>query len=381
VVPAGAAVGSSTITVTTAAGSSSSAPSFEVLKVYDTTASCLSTAAYAATGDGAWHYLLAPNGQVVAALQDTRAALGSVSLELLSTGAAGAVRQDARGRAYLDRNWHLTATNPTFAGSSVNVRFYGLVSEFVRLQAADASVSYATLKATQYSGPNEDCNLGNNNSTTGEARALSLTASTPGNGVAWFVAQATVADHFSEFYLTGSSTPLPVELSVFTAEVNGRAVRLAWTTASEKNSAHFEIERSLDGRSFERIGEVAAQGNTTSPTGYTFRDSQTPKSPTLVYYRLRQVDADGTATFSPVRAVPVGGAGPLTLYPNPARSAVTVAGLAAGTEVEVLDALGRAVAHATAEADGTARLSLPDGLATGVYVVRGGGQARRLMVE
>jgi hypothetical protein len=58
-----------------------------------------------------------------------------------------------------------------------------------------------------------------------------------------------------------------------------------------------------------------------------------------------------------------------------------VAGLAGGAEVEVLDALGRAVAHATAEADGTARLTLPNGLATGVYVVRSGAQAQRLVVE
>jgi hypothetical protein len=380
IVPAGATVGSSVITVTTGGQSSASAPGFAVLKVYDAVANCLSTVPYATTGDGAWHYLLASNGQVVAALQDTRAALGSVSLDFLTTGTAGAVRQDGRGHKYLDRNWHLTASNATFTGSSVNVRFYGLVSEFTRLQAADASVSYATLKATQYSGPNEDCVL-SNNSTAGQARTLPLTASTPGNGVAWFVAEATVADHFSEFYLTGSSTPLPVELAAFTAKAEGVAARLSWRTASEKNSARFEIERSLDGKAFARIGEVAAQGNTTSPTDYTFRDSQTPKSPTLVYYRLRQVDADGTATYSPVRAVTVGGAGPLTLYPNPARSAVAVAGLAVGTEVEVLDALGRAVAHATAEADGTARLTLPDGLATGVYVVRSGAQAQRLLVE
>ncbi|MDO7845075.1 Ig-like domain repeat protein [Hymenobacter sp. M29] len=381
VVPAGATVGSSPIVVTTNGTSSTSAPAFSVLKVYDAVASCLSTVPYATTGDGAWHYLLASNGQVVAALQDTRAALGSVSLDFLTTGTAGAVRQDARGHAYLDRNWHLTATNSTFTGSSVNVRFYGLVSEFTRLQAADASVTYATLKATQYSGPNEDCQLGNNNSAAGEARTLSLTASTPGNGVAWFVAEASVPDHFSEFYLTGSSTPLPVELTAFTAEAEGAAVRLSWRTASEKNSALFEIERSLDGKAFARIGEVAAQGSKTSLTDYTFRDGQTPKSPTLVYYRLRQVDLDGTASYSLVRAVTVGPAA-LALYPNPAHGGpATLTGAAPGTTVAVFDAVGRLVTQATAEADGTARLSLPTGLATGVYVVRGGNHTLRLVVE
>ncbi|MBF9220547.1 IPT/TIG domain-containing protein [Hymenobacter ruricola] len=380
-VPAGAAVGSSAVVVTTTGVSSSGSPAFAVLKVYDAVASCLSTVAYTTTGDSKWHYLLASNGQVVAALQDTRAALGAVSVQFLVAGTASAVRQDGRAHKYLDRNWRLSATNPTFTGGTVNVRFYGLTSEFARLQAADPSVaSYASLKSTQYSGPNEDCSL-SNNAATGESRTLTLSASTPGNGVAWFVAQALVPDHFSEFYLTGSSTPLPVELTAFTAEAEGATARLIWRTASEKNSARFEIERSLDGKTFARIGEVAAQGDKAGATDYAFRDAQTPKSPALVYYRLRQVDADGTFSYSPVRAVTVGGTGPFTLYPNPARSAVAVAGLAAGTKVEVLDALGRAVAHATAEADGTARLTLPAGLAAGVYVVRGGSLARRLVVE
>jgi hypothetical protein len=384
VVPASAPVGSSVITVTTGGQSSASAPGFAVLKVYDAVASCLSTVPYVATGDGSWHYLLAPNGQVVAALQDTRAALGSVSLDFLVIGTAGAVRQDGRGRQYLDRNWHLTASNSTFTGSSVNVRFYGLVSEFTRLQAVDASVSYATLKTTQYSGLNEDCALGNN-SATGEARTLPLAASTPGNGVAWFVAEASVPDHFSEFYLTGSSSPLPVELSAFTAEAKGSDVRLGWTTASEKNSARFEVERSLDGRAFERIGTVEAAGSSSALLFYTFFDTNLRGHQGTLYYRLRQVDQDGTASYSPVRTVASGPAEApaLTAYPVPARAGqqLRVAFAPAGASVEMFDALGRCVAHATAAPDGTALLDLPRELPAGVYLLRSARQSRRLMVE
>jgi len=380
-VPAGASVGSSAVVVTTNGVSSSSSPAFAVLKVYDAVASCLSTVSYTTVGDGNWHYLLAGNGQVVAALQDTRVGLGTVSVQFLITGTANAVRQDARARKYLDRNWRLTATNPTFTGSAVNIRFYGLTSEFTRLQAADPAVTYANLKSTQYSGPNEDCSLDNNNNAIGQSRTLGLSASTPGNGVAWFVAQATVPDHFSEFYLTGSSIPLPVELTAFTAATEGSAVRLAWRTATEKNSARFEIERSLDGKAFARIGEVAAQGSKTSVTDYVFRDNQAPVSPALVYYRLRQVDLDGTFSYSSVRVVTIAAKTGLTLYPNPARSAVAVTGLAAGTAVDVLDTLGRTVVRATAGADGTAAITLAPGLPTGVYVVRSGPQTCRLTVE
>ena len=382
-VPAGAAVGSSTVVVTTGGASSSSSPAFSVLKVYDAVASCLTTTSYTATGDGAWHYLLAGNGQVVAALQDTRAALGNVSVQFLIAGSASAVRQDAKAHRYLDRNWHLVATNPTFSGGSLNVRFYGLTSEMTRLVAADASVSYATLKATQYSGANEDCQLANN-SATGEHRTLNLTASTPGNGVAWFVAQAAVTDHFSEFYLTGSATPLPVELVAFTAAQQGEAVRLAWATASEKTSAYFDIERSTDGREFAKIGRLAAQGSTIRPTDYVFLDNQVPKSlnpQAPVYYRLQQVDQDGSASYSPVRSLLIGGKGHLTLFPNPTAGGATLIGTAPGMLVRVFDSLGREVSTATADAAGTAALALPAGLPTGVYVVRAGATAIRLVRE
>jgi hypothetical protein len=379
VVPAGASVGSSAVVVTTPFGSNVSSPAFAVLKVYDAPANCLSTVPYAATGGGTWHYLRASTGEVVAALHDTQAGLGTVGVDFLVTGSAGAVRQDGHGAKYLDRNFHLTASGGTFVGSTVSVRFYGLTSELARLQAADPAVTLANLKATQYSGANEDCQLGNN-SATDEHRVLSLSASTPGGG-AWFVAEAAVTDHFSEFYLTGSANPLPVELLAFTAERQGAAVALAWRTASEKNSMHFEVERSRDGRTFARIGTVAAQGSTASPSAYDFLDANYPGETNVLYYRLHQFDTDGTASFSPVRTVQVGGKDLLTLYPNPARSALTVAGLHAGASVEVFDALGRSVARATADAGGTARLTLPTGLAAGVYVVRSNGQAQRLAVE
>ena len=330
---------------------------------------------------------LAPTGEVLAASQDTRAALGNVSVSVRAAGSGSAVRQDGRGRKYLDRNFCLTASGGTlFTGQTVNVRFYGLTSEFTRLQAADAGVSYAALKSTQYSGANEDCDR-TNNVPAGELRTVAAPTSTPGGGVPGFVAQAAVADHFSGFYLSGSAVPLPVELVAFTADAHGPAVQLAWRTASEKNSAHFEIERSEDGQQFSKIGELAGQGTTSSPIDYTYRDEKLSGSsiPYLAYCRLRQVDLDGTSAYSPVRAVRLAPASladaNFTLAPNPAHAAVAVAGLAPGTPVAVFDGLGRQVSSSAADAVGTARLALPAGLATGMYVVRAAGHSRRLSVE
>ena len=72
----------------------------------------------------------------------------------------------------------------------------------------------------------------------------------------------------------------------------------------------------------------------------------------------------------------------LTLFPNPTPGgAATLAGAVPGTVVTVFDVLGRLVASTPADASGTATLVLPVGLPTGVYVVRAGNKALRLVVE
>jgi hypothetical protein len=176
-----------------------------------------------------------------------------------------------------------------------------------------------------------------------------------------------------------------VELTAFTATPAGpTTVRLAWTTASEKNSAAFEVERSPDGKTFARIGTVAAAGSNSSARSYELLDTNLPTHQSTIYYRLKQLDADGTFAYSPVRVVPrpgAGAAGP-SLYPNPARGgAATLTGTLPDTVVTVTDALGRPVTSTIADASGTAALDLPAGLPTGVYLVRVGSQALRLTIE
>jgi hypothetical protein len=180
-----------------------------------------------------------------------------------------------------------------------------------------------------------------------------------------------------------AATPLPVVLTAFTATpaAGGRAVRLEWATASEAHSAYFEAERSFDGVSFAAFRTVAAAGSSPAPHTYALTDAALPGSVQQLYYRLRQVDVDGTASYSPMRVVVVDWASPLVLFPNPASAVTTLAGAGPGAVVQVLDALGHLAATATADATGTAHLPLPTGLAPGIYVVRAGGQTTRLAVE
>ena len=359
VVPVSAPAGPAAVVVTTGGSSSTGSPAFEVLQVYRNAAAsgCLTTAAVTISGTGGagtWRYLrlAGTGGAVVAAIEDTRN-LGTVTVgfQALGTATGAAVRKDAGNRYYLDRNFYLTATNQTFTGQTVQVRFFGLSSELTRLQAVDANATLAGLKASQYSGANEDCDLANN-AATGEKRLLAAPA-TVAAGADWFTAQVSVADHFSEFYLTGASSPLPVELVAFSAERQADAARLAWATASEKNSAYFEAEVSRDGSRFTALGRVAAQGNSAQRHDYEWRDPNllTYGVPVL-YYRLRQVDLDGTVSFSPVRALAPGPAtaagSALVLYPTllePAQALhyrMAVPGAdAAGARLEVFSAVGQ----------------------------------------
>jgi nitrogen fixation protein FixH len=378
------------ITVSTAVGTTAGLP-FVPLNVYNggTPNDCASVVAPTPSiNDDAWHYLLTTGGQVVLGYKYSGPSLGDFSVDVLRTGTTGAVRQDDGGKYYLDRNWHLNATavnangvreEVLFPGRTVALRVFGSPAELTRLQSAATRTG---LTLTQYSGTNEDCALGNN-AATGEVRLLpaSLVDADPA-AAGWFGLETTVADHFSEFYVTEGSAVLPVELTTFTAVRRQQVVQLTWATASEQNSAAFAVERSLDGRQFTTLSSVAAAGHSSSPRHYGYRDEQLPAGAALLHYRLRQMDADGSFSYSPVRTVGTGGAAAsLQVFPNPTRGAFQLSGAEAGAVVHVFDALGRPATRATADAAGNARLILPAGLPAGMYLVRTGSRTVHLAVE
>jgi predicted secreted hydrolase len=95
---------------------------------------------------------------------------------------------------------------------------------------------------------------------------------------------------------------LPIELLYFNVSKNDSKVLLNWATATEKNNSHFIVERSADGVHFSEIGVVAGNGTTYSTQNYQFTDSQKSLS-VNTYYRLKQVDFDGTTSYSSIKVV------------------------------------------------------------------------------
>lgn len=175
--------------------------------------------------------------------------------------------------------------------------------------------------------------------------------------------------------------PLPVTLSRFDAAWTPAGPVLNWATASETNNDYFDIERSLDGATFQAIGRQAGAGTAITTHTYQYADAEgSALTAPVLYYRLRQVDSDGKAIYSPVRTVAVDHTR-LALFPNPTSTKAALTGAAPSTPVQVLDALGRVLHTATTDAAGSARLALPSGLPSGVYIVRAGQQATRLTVE
>ena len=100
-----------------------------------------------------------------------------------------------------------------------------------------------------------------------------------------------------------NSTPLPVELKSFTAKASSGKVQLDWTTATEINNSGFEIERSYDGKTFFTIGFVKGNGTTTEPRSYSFTDDIQFKATESLFYRLKQVDYNGSVDYSDVVSV------------------------------------------------------------------------------
>lgn len=111
--------------------------------------------------------------------------------------------------------------------------------------------------------------------------------------------------------------PLPVKLLRFTAQKEGEQVSLKWSTASERNSDRFEIERSVNKNEWTMQGKVKASGNSNSMRSYQFSDQATGNRYTL-FYRLRMVDQNGSFTYSDIIAVnPNEGKLQAHVFPNP----------------------------------------------------------------
>jgi hypothetical protein len=201
----------------------------------------------------------------------------------------------------------------------------------------------------------------------GDMIRMRLQASGAGAETVYQTVNTTIANGFT----------IPVELTAFTASTSGESVDLRWSTASETNNAGFDVERSTDGETFTAIGFEPGVGTTEEAQSYRFVDQEAPFATTL-FYRLRQVDTDGTFEYSPVVEVEVtpSAVALLPVAPNPVSASARLRyelPEATTVRLQVFDLLGRRVATL---ADGEKPAGRHEvswqgaGLASGTYFVR-----------
>jgi len=127
-----------------------------------------------------------------------------------------------------------------------------------------------------------------------------------------------------------AEAPLPVELTRFDVVKKGDENALvSWQTASEVNTSHFEVERSIDnGRTWERVGIQSAQGFSANLNNYQFEDKNLKRfvyQNQLIYYRLKSVDFDQSFELSQVKNIAIDiEEVSIAIYPNPTVEGVNV---------------------------------------------------------
>jgi hypothetical protein len=178
-----------------------------------------------------------------------------------------------------------------------------------------------------------------------------------------------ILDEFKVITTVGG--PLPVTLKNFNAAQRSNKVNLTWETLFELNNDGFEIERRVGNGAYSKIAFVdsKAPGGSGDAFSYSFEDATNlPKG--VTYYRLRQVDFDGRATYSEIKAVRTGnGTIILSVYPNPSRGTTNVA-LPSGVgtyDVSVDDFTGKSVQRFSGLTSSNLQLN---NLKPGMYMLR-----------
>jgi len=186
--------------------------------------------------------------------------------------------------------------------------------------------------------------------------------------------ESTTSDHYpvlSRYFFDASV--VPVSLLDFTATKKNTEALLQWTTVTELGNKEFCIEKSTDGRIFTQIGTVVGAGNSNTTMQYSFVDV----SPNVGvnYYRLKQVDWDGTVAYSKIRTVIFNSISSIKIAPNPARRELSIiaTGFANGSKIkiELLNSVGQQVLQMNSVSlqSGSYKINVST-LARGLYYVQ-----------
>ncbi len=294
-----------------------------------------------AQGDG-WRYFCDCNGKLLLAL-NTAASFdvaipdeNGVQVRIEETYAShypqgvGFVSAEG-GTVLLDRKWEVFPIVQPSNGEQVGVRFFYTNDEFLAVNNMMNSISPGSTMSSPtelefYKVTNDS--LGHfpavENVYSSDMIHITYMANSPSTSTWTDGLHGNSIDHFAEYTVTsfsggGGGSPfmagnLPVELSDFRGLVKDDFAELTWVTLSEVQNEGFEIQKSIDGENWERIGFVNGYGNSSQVFYYLFKDENLVEG--IQYYRLKQLDFDGTYAYSNIIELVNNKEFSLSMYPT-----------------------------------------------------------------
>ncbi|MFN7704310.1 MAG: T9SS type A sorting domain-containing protein [Chryseotalea sp.] len=174
---------------------------------------------------------------------------------------------------------------------------------------------------------------------------------------------------FYTWLVSQENSPLPVVLLYFNVDDRKPNV-LVWATASQLNFSHFEIENSIDGDVWKKLGEVKGEGTTNELRKFSFEHTHAPKGTN--YYRLKMVDLDNTFDYSAIIKSNIIGDYSFDVFPNPVVNKTiqfsSNFALSEGDFLLLFDLSGTLVWQS--QADFTQAIALPESLMPGTYLLQ-----------
>lgn len=247
------------------------------------------------------------------------------------------------GSPYVQRHYEINSS----ATGSADVTLYFTQSEFSSFNAALTTGLLPT-------GPNDNVNKGNIrvyqfHGTGGDTpsdfpNSAPTTIDPQDNDVRWNDVQQRWeitfrVDGFSGFFIGSVDRPLPVRLISFTSKMKNESfVSLQWQVTEQVKIDHYTIQYSVNGKNFQDVGTVNA--STTTEDNYRF-DHHSSFTKSVIYYRLRITEADGTIDYSRIISIHVKNPTVAFIYPNPVETGFQISGeKLMGSSAELLNAQG-----------------------------------------
>lgn len=162
---------------------------------------------------------------------------------------------------------------------------------------------------------------------------------------------------------------MSIELLAFSAKKINDYVQLSWSTALEINTDYFVIEKSIDGLSFEALEQISAAGISNSIIKYSGYDKNIVSGKN--YYRLKQVDLDGTSQYSKIVFVEVDRIDYVSISPNPFKNKLIIEGyFSSNNELNIINLKGESVFQQNIDkGEKSIKINIPN-LKNGVYFVK-----------